>query len=145
MFYKLDLIDNLQLKHIALIKKSDINYKLYKMNILFVCTFNKIRSLTAQQIFQDDNRFNVKSAGVDPASTVQINHDILEWADYIIVMEKAHRNKIRKNFPGIYEKKRIVCLYIPDEYDYMEPVLIELLKRKFEFIWKTEIEPDLNK
>jgi hypothetical protein len=33
---------------------------------------------------------------------------------------RAHRNFIRKNFPEMYQLKRIVCLYIPDEYGYME-------------------------
>jgi len=26
--------------------------------------------------------------------------------------------------------KRVICLDIPDDYDYMDPVLVELLKRK---------------
>jgi hypothetical protein len=35
------------------------------MNILFVCTINKMRSLTAERIYQKDERFKVKSAGTD--------------------------------------------------------------------------------
>ncbi len=26
--------------------------------------------------------------------------------------------------------KRVICLDIPDDYDYMDPALVELLKRK---------------
>lgn len=110
------------------------------MNILFVCTANKQRSLTADKIFQGDSRFFVKSAGTDKGATTWISRDILEWADYILVMERGHRSIIRKYYPDLYAKKRIICLYIPDEYDYMDPYLIELLKDKFEFIWKTEIQ-----
>ena len=52
------------------------------------------------------------------------------WADAIVVMEKQHRNKIRERFPKWYEKKPIVCLYIDDVYDYMQPELIAVLKEK---------------
>jgi predicted protein tyrosine phosphatase len=47
-------------------------------------------------------------------------------------MEKEHRNFMRKHYPAIYNSKKIVCLYIPDEYDFMQPELIDLLKGKVE-------------
>lgn len=109
------------------------------MNILFVCTINKMRSLTAEKIFQTDNRFSVKSAGTDKGATTYISRDLLEWADFVLVMERKHRNEIRKLYPDLYQMKRIICLYIPDDYDFMDAGLIELLKSKFEYIWKTEI------
>lgn len=99
-----------------------------KKKLLFVCTINKMRSRTAHEIFKDDNRFLVNSAGTDSESTQIISRDLLEWADTIIVMEKYHRNKIRKLYPDIYENKKIVCLYISDDYEYMQPELISLLK-----------------
>lgn len=42
-------------------------------------------------------------------------------------MEKTHKNKLSKNFQPLLKDKRIICLDIPDEYEYMEPALIELL------------------
>ncbi len=44
--------------------------------------------------------------------------------------EKAHRNKLGTKFRRYLNGKRIVCLDIPDEYDYMDPDLIALLKAK---------------
>jgi len=35
-----------------------------------------------------------------------------------------------RRYKEIYRKKRIVCLYIPDEYDYMDPELIALLEQR---------------
>jgi predicted protein tyrosine phosphatase len=52
-----------------------------------------------------------------------------------------HRNKIRQQFPQLYKTKRIICLYIPDNYDYMEPELIDLLRQKVEHVYRTEIAP----
>ncbi|MDG1333359.1 MAG: hypothetical protein P8P74_13570 [Crocinitomicaceae bacterium] len=112
------------------------------MKILFVCTINRMRSLTAHEIFKSDTRFDVQSAGTAIDAQNRISKENLEWADYILVMERAHRNKIRSEYPKIYESKRILCMYIEDNYDYKDPYLIELLKGKFEFLWKTEIEPD---
>jgi len=95
-----------------------------------------MRSATAQAIFQDDKRFEVKSAGTDKSANVVLSQDLLLWADSILVMEKHHRNFIRKNYPNIYKTKKIVCLYIEDEYDYMQPELILVLKQKIEDVYK---------
>ncbi len=100
-----------------------------------------MRSLTADQIYSIDERFNVDSAGTEPSANVRIEEYHLDWADYIIVMERVHRNKIRKMFPGHYQKKPIICLHIPDVYDYMEQSLIDLLHVKFEQAYRTEIAP----
>lgn len=104
-----------------------------------------MRSLTANEIYQEDVRFNVDSAGTAADAKNQISKENLEWADYILVMERAHRNKIRSEFPDIYQSTRILCMYIEDNYDFMDSYLIELLKGKFEFLWRTEIEPDQSK
>ena len=49
-------------------------------------------------------------------------------ADLVFVMEQKQRNIIHKRFKELYQTKRIGCLYIPHDFDYMDPVLIELLK-----------------
>lgn len=107
-----------------------------KKKILFVCTINKMRSSTAHKMYKNDQRFEIDSAGTDKEAKKIISYKNLSWADTIIVMEKHHRNTIRKQFPDVYENKKIVCLYIPDEYDYMQPELITILKSKFENVNK---------
>lgn len=51
---------------------------------------------------------------------------------HLPVEERHRRNAIRKKYPDLYESKRIVCLYIPDDYDFMDKYLQILLKEKFE-------------
>jgi len=106
--------------------------KIRKLKLLFVCTVNRMRSATAHKIYENDIRFEVKSAGTDKTANTVLSDEILNWADSIVVMEKHHRNYIRKHFPEIYKTKKIVCLYIPDIYSYMQPELIEILKIKVE-------------
>ncbi|MDI9312249.1 MAG: phosphotyrosine protein phosphatase [Limnohabitans sp.] len=106
------------------------------LKLLFICTINRMRSATAHTIYQDDTRFEVLSAGTDASAQVVLTQELLDWADSIIVMERHHRNFIRKHYPKVYETKKIVCLYIPDEYDYMQPELIALLKCKIEEVYR---------
>lgn len=107
-----------------------------KLKILFVCTINRMRSATAQVVYEHDDRFEVKSAGTDKNARVVVSRELLEWSDSVVVMEKYHRNKIRSKFPDIYSNKKIVCLYIPDMYDFMDVELIDLLKAKFEDVYR---------
>jgi predicted protein tyrosine phosphatase len=97
------------------------------MNVLFVCDQNRLRSKTAAAIFDNDDRLNVRAAGVRRSAAVPVTRELLEWADLIFVMERSQRNVIRKRFEDVYDRKRMICLYIPDEYDFMDQALIRLL------------------
>lgn len=95
-----------------------------------------MRSATAYEIYKDDKRFEVNSAGTDKMAAKIISRELIEWADSVVVMEKHHRNSIRNKFLDLYKSKRIVCLYIPDEYDYMDKNLIGLIRVKFEEVMR---------
>ncbi len=110
-----------------------------KLKLLFVCTVNRMRSATVHKIYENDDRFEVKSEGTDKTANTVLTNEILSWADSIIVMEKYHRNHIRNHFPEIYKNKRIVCLYIPDDYDFMQTELIGILKHKVEDIYNRNL------
>ena len=95
-------------------------------NILVVCGRNKKRSRTAEHIFKNDNRFNIRSAGLSPKSDRKISENDLNWADLVFVMETGHRSKIR----GLYrhlELPTIEVLNIADDYEFMDDELIEIL------------------
>jgi predicted protein tyrosine phosphatase len=83
-------------------------------------------------VFRDDPRVEARSAGINPDAPVPVTRELLEWAELVFVMEKRQRNRIRKAFPDLYAAKRIVCLYIPDRYDRMDPVLVRLLREGVE-------------
>ncbi|TXH68481.1 MAG: phosphotyrosine protein phosphatase [Thiothrix sp.] len=97
---------------------------------LFVCSQNRLRSPTAEQVFSEYESIECASAGVDSSANVPLDPELIEWADVIFVMERAHRNKITKKFKPYLKNKRLIVLDIPDEYDYMDPLLIQLLKAK---------------
>ena len=99
-------------------------------NVLFVCSANRLRSPTAEQIFSTWPGIETDSAGLNHGATVQLSTEQIEWADIIFVMERAHRSKLSKQFRAHLHAKRVICLDIPDDYEFMDPVLIRILENK---------------
>jgi predicted protein tyrosine phosphatase len=104
------------------------------MNVLFVCSQNRLRSPTAEAVFASHPDLAVLSAGTNHDSETPVSGDLIEWADVVVAMEKAHRNRLSKKFRAQLKGKRLVVLDIPDEYDFMEPALVYLLKRRVSFV-----------
>ncbi|WP_275787939.1 low molecular weight protein tyrosine phosphatase family protein [Pararhizobium gei] len=99
-------------------------------NVLFICSQNKLRSPTAEQVFANWPGIEVSSAGTNRDAENPLSPEQIEWADIIFVMEKAHRSKVQQKYRIYLNQKRLLCLNIPDEYGFMDPDLIELLKAK---------------
>jgi predicted protein tyrosine phosphatase len=99
-------------------------------HVLFICSQNQLRSPTAQHVFSNRPGFEVKSAGTNPDAVIPISADLIEWADTIFVMERVHRNRISSRFQPYLQDKQIVCLDIPDEFEFMQPELVRLLEAK---------------
>ncbi len=89
-----------------------------------------MRSPTAEAVFSEYEGLEADSAGLDRYAEVPISTEVIEWADIIFVMEKSHKNKLSNNFQPFLKGKKIICLDIPDEYEFMEAALIDLLKQK---------------
>lgn len=45
-------------------------------------------------------------------------------------MEKKHVVRLRDRFGEALDDKRLVCLHIPDDFQFMDPSLVELLKAR---------------
>lgn len=98
--------------------------------LIFICSQNRLRSPTAEVVFSEYQGLETDSAGLDRQAEIPLSSEAIEWADIIFVMEKSHRNKLSRKFQPWLKNKRVICLDIPDEYEYMEPALVELLKKK---------------
>lgn len=97
---------------------------------LFICTQNRLRSPTAEHIFASWPNVETDSAGLGVDATVHLSPEQIEWATVIFVMEKTHRNKLSAKFKACLNSKRVICLDIPDDYEYMQPELVKLLQAK---------------
>ena len=96
--------------------------------LLFLCSQNKLRSPTAETVFDGYPGVEVDSAGLNNDAEVPLSDEQIEWAEVIIVMEKVHRTRLNRKFGHALGGKRIAVLNIPDDYEYMDEELIELLK-----------------
>lgn len=110
------------------------------MNILFVCTGNTCRSPIAEAILKArkvDN-INVRSAGIyaidgdDLSVNAQLvlenaripsthesstlTEETLEWADIVLTMTAAHKQKIINNFPQIATKVYMYKEFVASEF-----------------------------
>ena len=99
-------------------------------NVLFVCSQNKLRSPTAEQVFASWPDIDVSSAGTNNDAENPLSAEEIGWADIIFVMEKVHRSKVQAKFRSALKGKRLICLDIPDNYAFMDPALVQLLKTK---------------
>jgi len=112
------------------IRMQPVGVQRLAMRVLFICSQNRLRSPTAEQIFASWEGIEVASAGLADEAENRVTPELLGWAQLIFVMERAHRSELTKKFRAYLRDQRIVCLDIPDQYHYMDPALVALLKAK---------------
>ena len=97
-------------------------------NALFICSRNRLRSPTAEQVFATLPGVESDSAGLDHDAVVPLSPEQIDWADIIFVMETSHRSRLNKRFRRHLNGKRVICLGIPDDYGLMDPDLVARLE-----------------
>ena len=98
-----------------------------KPHILFVCGRNQWRSPTAAETYANDQRIEVRSAGVSRQSAHRASRQDMEWADLVLVMEPKHKDRLVELFPDM-RLPPIECLDIPDDFRFMDADLVELIR-----------------
>ena len=101
-----------------------------RTKILFVCSRNRRRSLTAETIFKNVPSWDVRSVGTEDGARIKVTPGHLGWADVIVVMEKRHKERLRQKFAESLHGKPCLCLFIADDYELMDAELVKLLRAK---------------
>lgn len=102
-----------------------------RLKVLFVCARNRWRSPTAEHLYRQDSRVEVRSAGIRSAAQRQVSATDLDWADVVFVMEREQKQWIGERFRDM-DLPSVISLEIPDDYTYMDPHLIEALRQAIE-------------
>jgi predicted protein tyrosine phosphatase len=97
-----------------------------KRRILFVCARGKCRSRTAEELYRNAPGLEVRSCGVRASARRQISASDLEWADRVYVMESSQKAWLRERFQDL-PLPPIEVLDIPDDFEFMDPELIQNL------------------
>jgi predicted protein tyrosine phosphatase len=98
--------------------------------ILFICGKGRQRSPTAEQVFAGVPEWETDSAGLSADTDVPVSTEQIDWATHIAVMEKRQVARLRKSFPKLLSGRKLVSLGILDNYAFMQPELIQLLKQR---------------
>jgi len=72
----------------------------------------------------------VRSAGTEDAARIKVTAGGVGWADVIVVMEKRHKERLQQKFPEAFAAKSCICLFIPDDYEFMGADLIEQIRER---------------
>jgi predicted protein tyrosine phosphatase len=99
-----------------------------RTKLLFVCSANQWRSPTAESLFKDHPRYEARSAGTENGARIKVTRGHLGWADQIFCMERKHADRLHAQFPEDLAGKPLVILRIPDDFQFMDPELVALLR-----------------
>jgi len=103
--------------------------------VLTVCSANMLRSPTmAVVLSMPPYDYNTRSAGTHSFALVPVTEDLLMWADEIVCADTEHALIIRDKLMEYQLDKPIVNLRIPDIYEYRNPELILMIRRRYDEI-----------
>ncbi len=92
------------------------------MNILFVCTMNVARSVTAERLYRNTAGMRVRSAGVSPRARRLVSAADVEWAEKIVTFEPGHLVELKRRF-GEEIAARVLDVDIDDAFAAGSPDL----------------------
>jgi predicted protein tyrosine phosphatase len=99
-----------------------------RFNVLFICSRNQWRSPTGEAVWHKHPQVSTRSAGTSEKAKKTVSEDDIRWADVIFAMEQKHKNRLKAKYSKFLIHKPIYVLDIPDEYQYMDSELVEILK-----------------
>ena len=103
--------------------------------VLTVCSANMLRSPTmAVVLSMPPYDYNTRSAGTHSFALIPVTEDLLMWADEIVCADTEHALIIRDKLMEYQLDKPIVNLRIPDNYEYRNPELIMMIRRRYDEI-----------
>jgi predicted protein tyrosine phosphatase len=100
--------------------------------VLFVCRQNKVRSLTAEHLFRVRPDLEVRSAGTVAFAKNQLTEELMSWADAVFTFDDSQLEAMEKRFGTKDFGKPVVCLGVPDTFDYKSQQLVLKLTAKLE-------------
>jgi len=104
--------------------------------VLCLCSANMLRSPTMQVVLSmPPYNYNTRSAGTYEFALIPVTADLIGWADEIVCADTEHAEKIAKIIQAYnLEDKPVVNLRIPDHYEYRNPELIGLIRKRYDEI-----------
>lgn len=113
-----------------------------KPKVLFVCRQNKVRSLTAEHLYRDRPDLEVRSAGTVTFAKNPLTEQLLDWADAVFVFDELQIEAMEKRFGTREFGTPVVCLGLPDTFEYKSQQLVLKLTAKLEpYLGRPGVKP----
>ncbi len=103
-----------------------------KLRVLFVCTQNKVRSLTAEHLYRVRTDLDVRSCGTAAFAKNQLTEEVMKWADMVFIFDELQAEVIEKKFGKGALGKEVISLGLEDVYQYKSESLVLKLTAKIE-------------
>lgn len=103
-----------------------------KKRVLFICTQNKVRSLTAEHLYRVRPDLEVKSCGTATFAKNQLSKELLDWAEAVFTFDDSQMEVIERHFHQAAQGKPVICLGLPDIFTYKSDALVVKLTAKLE-------------
>ena len=115
-----------------------------RTKLLFICSRNQWRSPTAEALFKGSQRYEARSAGTSPKARVRVTQSHIRWADQIFVMERKHLQRLRELFANSLSDTPITILDIPDDFQFMDAELVDLVHLRLAHLLPAPFDPQLD-
>jgi len=105
--------------------------------VLCVCSAGLLRSPTIANVLHAEYGYNCRAVGWEKGwALIPVDDVLVGWADEIVCANSEAYDAVLGSYTANQFNKQVLNLDIPDEYEYMEPALIDLIKTRY-----SEINP----
>jgi len=101
--------------------------------VLCVCSAGLLRSPTVAYVLsQEPYNYNTRAAGIEESyALIPVDQVLLSWAQEIVCVSKSQKRRLEDSLIEFGYKKPVVCLDIPDNFEYRDPELIAAIKAAY--------------
>lgn len=100
--------------------------------VLFVCSAGILRSATAARIYA--KKYNTRAAGSERYALIRVSEELLLWADEVVFVNEYNYRSVSQKFDLDTFDCKVKVLNIPDDYEHMDPQLINHFEQQYETI-----------
>lgn len=107
--------------------------------VLCVCSAGMLRSPTAAWVLGNAPwNFNTRSCGTEDYALVPLDLGLVLWADQVVCMDERQAKLVRELLNEDGSERPVHVLNVPDNFDYRDPELVELLTEEFTRLFSTK-------
>ena len=84
----------------------------------------------------------MRSAGTAGHAKTPLTRDLLDWADFVFVFDNDQIGFLESTFPDVAARKPVVCLGLPDKFDYKgQDLVVKLVAKLDPYLGRPESPP----